>query len=114
MGSMMTKQEIANYTLHFGKLAADIAFEQKGTKLFVLSSRYAGDLIEQAGYIQALAQEADTLDRLDQGAVDDFDANWRMAVNWWDQTSIGFMQAQDAHTVRRIQIEMEGYSLDHA
>lgn len=118
MGSMMTKQHTAKFALRFATLACDIAHEHPARTCaheqidhagYVALSRAAGDLIEQAGFIQALAQEAATLDTSDQGEVDDFEANWRMALNWWNQQVQAFYSSQEWHTQWRIELHMEEF-----
>ena len=52
MGSMMTKQRTADYALHFATLAVQIAREADLDRL----KEWASILIEDAGFIEALAQ----------------------------------------------------------
>lgn len=106
----MSNQQTADYALRFATFACDVAYEQKGTNLFVPSSRLAADLVEQAGYIEALAQEAQTtLNRDDPEEVEDFRANWRMGLNWWNQLVVGFMKGLDVDTQRRVEAHMEAF-----
>ena len=113
MGSIMSNQQTANYALRFATFAADLACEFKGGSLGAMVARQASDMIEHAGYIQALAQEAQTLNTDDPEEVLDFQANWQMGMTWWNQMVTTFTRGFDAHTQRRIKLHMEAF-LDEA
>jgi len=113
MGSIMSNQQTADYTLRFATFVADLAYEFRGGSLGAMLTRQALDMFEHAGYIQALAQEAQTLNTDDPEEVLDFQANWQMGMTWWDQMVATFTRCLDAHTQRRIKLHMEAF-LDEA
>ena len=104
MGSMMTKQRTADYALHFATLAVQIAREVDLDRL----KEWASILIEDAGFIQALAQGEAFLTE-DPYEVTDYNANWGMALNWWNQRVVAFTNALPAHTQRRIKLHMDAF-----
>ena len=107
MGSMMTKQRTADYALHFATIATQIAREpEQNRNRFV--QRTASDLVEDAGFIQALAQDEALLTE-DPYEVTDYNANWFMALSWWNQRVVSFTNALPPHTQRRIKLHMEAF-----
>ena len=39
----------------------------------------------------------------------DYNANWGMALNWWNQRVVAFTNALPAHTQKRIKLHMDAF-----
>ena len=107
MGSMMTKQRTADYALHFATLAAQIAREPDHSRDRFIQ-REAEALVEDAGFIQALVQDEALLTD-DPYDVTDYNANWGMALNWWNRRVVTFTDALPPHTQSRIKLHMDAF-----
>ena len=113
MGSMMSKQRTADYAFFVANFAFEIAREfdnpDHDRAHYRESFQQALALVRHSNHILALAEEAETLNRADAGAVTDFDANWRMALNWWNQMIVTFTDLQDLDTQKRMREHFEGF-----
>lgn len=113
MGSMMTKQTLAAYAFHFADFAVKIAREfdnpNHDRAHYRESFQQALALVRHSNHILALAEEAETLNYADKGAVTDFEANWRMAASWWNQMVVTFTNLQDLDTQKRMRENLEAF-----
>ena len=110
---MMTKQRTAAYAFHVANSAFEIAREfdnpNHDRAHYRESFQQALALVRHSNHILALAEEAETLNYADEGAVTDFDANWRMALNWWNQMIVTFTDLQDLDTQKRMRKDFEAF-----
>ena len=115
MGSMMSKQQTADWAFRFASFAFDLAREEVNAPNY--NREHYRSMFEQAlalvrhsNHLLALAQEeAETLNLHDPLEVRDFEANWQQGLNWWAKLVAEFRGSQSDYTQRRIERHMEAF-----
>ena len=114
MGSMMSKQQTADYAFRFANFAFDLAREECARPNF-LPARYramfeqALALVRHSNHLLAMAEEEPMLNHQDPLEVRDFEANWQQGLNWWNKLVIEFTDRVGVVTQRRIERHMQAF-----
>ena len=112
MGSMMSKQQTADYAFRFAHFAFELARDEgsspwRNAAHYERSFMHALDMVRHSNHLLGLAQEEETLNHQDPLEVRDFEANWQQALNWWSKLVAEFRENQDMVALRRMEMHME-------
>ena len=112
MGSMMSKQQTADYAFRFAHFAFELARETDSDPdraRYRQAFTLALALVRHSNHLLAMAEEEPMLNHHDPLAVRDFEANWQQGLNWWNKLVVEFTDRVGVVTQRRMERHMGAF-----